>query len=173
MAVPHRASTLSLPDPGSSPAGAAVRRPGAADQPSGWRHAIRDGLNAPLGRRLLQFGRVCASPREYVVRRALARKVLRQRVPAVHIDPDRGYVLLDGEGSAGSPFSRLDAVLEDCRREVREIRPDLAAIHAAGAGKFRLTIDLFHDDLLAQKPGFVDFMLQDDVLLPVVEYLGT
>lgn len=136
--------------------------------PHSLRRIFTDSLHSRIGRRLLRAARVIASPREFAVRRAAARAVLQAADPGLHVDRRRGYVLF-----APAAIPGVDEVLGDCRAVVREIRPHLAAIHASLPGKSRLTVDLFHDELHARQPGFVDFMLQDRVLLPAVEYLAT
>jgi hypothetical protein len=173
FAVQHRSS----PNPPAGLPGAAAtaaeRETERARSLRGLRQVLRDGIDGPLGRRLVQAGRVLASPREFVVRRVAAKAILRNARVPVRIDPRRGYAIVEREVLASRNYLGVDAVLDACRREVRALRPDLSAIHAAVAGKTRLTVDVFHDDLLARQPEFVEFMLQDAVLLPVVEYLGT
>src|SRR6185369_5791509 len=80
---------------------------------------------------------------------------------------------LAARARAPAAIAHLDEVLAHCRREIDAIRPDLDAIHATLAGKARLTIDLIHDGLLERAPEFLAFMLQDDIILPVIEYFGT
>jgi hypothetical protein len=152
--------------------------PRAAGVRGDLRSALALFSETPIARRILQAGRVLAAPREFAVRRALAAELLRRALPAIHIDRERGFALIappPGEASLAHAgfLPRLDGILARCRRELDEIRPDLDAIHGAASGRTRLTIDVLHDELHARAPEFADFMLQDEILLPVVEYFRT
>jgi hypothetical protein len=116
----------------------------------------------------LQALRIAAAPREFVARRLVARSELRGAVLAPRIDRRSGYAVC-----APGTFRGMDRVLDACRAVVGALRPHLDAIHDALPGKSRLTVDLFHDELHARDPVFVDCMLADEVLLPAVDYFRT
>jgi hypothetical protein len=132
------------------------------------RRAASMWLDQSSSRRLLQAGRILIAPRQFVLRRRTARAWLRRCDPPLRLDRQAGYASFTPESLPGSM-----RMLAACGRVVGELRPYLERIHAASSGKFHLTADLFSDELHAREPEFVDFALQDEVLLPVIEYLGT
>jgi hypothetical protein len=125
-------------------------------------------LQRPLARRALLAARIASSPLEFLERRRVARSALARASPPIRVDPRLGLCVF-----GASPIPGTDAILERCRELLERARPHLPRIRAARAGKLRLTVDLFSDDLHRRDPAFLDFALQDAALLPVIEYLAT
>ncbi|MBI5361592.1 MAG: hypothetical protein HZA53_00345 [Planctomycetes bacterium] len=93
---------------------------------------------------------------------------MRERPPELHLERGCGVRRI-GPGE----LPGFESVRAACGELLERARPLVPRMQAAAAGKSQLTLDLFSDDLHARDRRFVDFALQDSVLLPVVEYLRT
>jgi len=132
------------------------------------RSRIGDLRFHPRGMAAVKGWRILIAPGEYVRRRAAARAALRDAPPRARLDERLGYGLF-GPGE----LDGTAALLRHCSRVFDELAPHLADIQGVHVGSRRVTVDLFSDDRLRDEPVFVDFALQDSVLLPVVQYLRT
>ena len=135
---------------------------------STWRPTLGDWQCRPVGRRLMRAWRVLAAPRQFRLRRRAARTALNLWRGGLRLDCERGFVRFGREDMPG-----IERLIGDCRDVLDRARPQLSDLRTSRSGQRRLAIELFSDDRLGHEPAFLDFALQEDVLLPVVEYLNT
>ena len=128
---------------------------------------VRGWLHRPLLRRAERAGRIALSPLQYLRRRHLARELLAGRPAALHLDPGLGYARF-GPGALGGS----EELLSLAQAELARLRPRLERPAEGRRGARQLVEELGSDALLAREPRFVEFALSDEVVRPVLEYLG-
>jgi hypothetical protein len=131
---------------------------------AGLRVALSEWKHTRSGRRAVQAWRIATAPVELVRRRRLARAALRDRSIGRRVDPKNGYVFFDAGDFVDAP-----GLIDACENEIERLRPHLDELR----GRQRIVTDLGTDDLLAREPAFTRFVLQDPILLPAIDYLGT
>lgn len=133
-----------------------------------WRQVLGDWRSRPISRRLLWTWRVLQAPRAFTLRRRVARTALRRSEGQLHLDREQGFVRFGPQRIAG-----IEGLLENCRDVLDRARPRLSDMQASKSGQQQLAIELLSDSHLIRNQSFLDFALQDEVLLPVVDYLKT
>lgn len=119
-----------------------------------------------LGFKLLALALVARAPRQYLLRRALARR--RGGTPRCPVPDEVGFRRFTPDDVAG-----IAPAVATLQRVARELAPHYQELADHQHGRYRIVFDLLSDEQLLDLPELVDFTLDDAFLEAAIAYLGT
>ena len=119
----------------------------------------------PLGERPLHAFAIGRSPRQWLLRKRLARSV---GSSGSEVPRARGYRYFEPGELRGS-----DAALRRAQEVARRFEPHFGEMASHQPGRFRIVFDLLSDDQLAEAPELVSFFLEQQLTEAAVHYLRT